>query len=141
MSGKFSDNSKAPGMVNFQPDGNAASHEEYDVDMNELRDLVGDNRDQHCLLLQTYTESVAVGIRDIKTACKNQDAEPIRRQSCKLKSSSRSIGADKLACIFQSLETAGKAMRWHEIEILVSRIEYHFRKVEACIENFCPGSN
>lgn len=137
MSGRSSDELEPMDRVKIKPGGIGAFNEKYALDINALIDLVGDNPEKHCLLLKKYAASANGGIKEIRTACENQDAEPIRRQSQKLKSFSRSIGADGLACVFQSLESAGEAARWHEIEIHMTRIEYIFRKVEACIENLC----
>ena len=106
------------------------------VDINALKILVGDNPDKHCLLLQKYTESAVVGIEQIKMALKNLDANSIRLQSHKLKSSSKSIGADELACAFQALESVSEAGLWYEIYLLVSRVHRLYGKVEIYIDNF-----
>lgn len=108
-----------------------------DIDINQLKALVGDNLDNHCLLLQKYTRSAFDAIQIIKAACEDRDATSIRQQAHKLKSSSGSIGANRLANDFKALEIAVETSRWHDVDFLVSRIDGLYHRVEAYIENYC----
>ena len=108
-----------------------------DIDIGALVSLIGDDPAKHRILLQKYVQTAGDSIAEIRAAREQRDAEPIRRISHRLKSSSRSIGALRLAGVFQSLEEAGKAAHWDQIDRLVAQIDPLYRRVERYIDGYC----
>jgi len=111
------------------------------VDISMLISLVGNDKDKHCRLFKTFTNSASNIILETQKAYKNHDVETIKLQGHKLKSSAKSMGAHKLADVCQALETAASENNWHEIESLVPLLDGLFDVVRSYIEAYCMPLN
>ncbi len=106
------------------------------VDITMLINLVGDDRVRHCKLFRTFMESTPEIIAEVQSAHKAHEAETVRQQAHKLKSSARSMGADALADACQALEAAGREGQWDEIDRLAPELEGLYSKVSDYINNY-----
>ena len=81
-------------------------------------------------------ESTPEIIAEVQSAHKAHEAETVRQQAHKLKSSARSMGADALADACQALEAAGREGQWDEIDRLAPELEGLYSKVSDYINNY-----
>ncbi|MBT4020416.1 MAG: PAS domain S-box protein [Alphaproteobacteria bacterium] len=86
------------------------------VDPKFLRETFGDDEELINEILQDFVEPGRSAVAEIDTAFVDRDAAGIGGAAHKLKSSSRSIGADALADLCAALEAAGKADDWDALE-------------------------
>ena len=86
------------------------------VDPAFLRESFGDDDDLIRELLGDYVEPALDIVAEIDAAYGETSASAVAAAAHKLKSASRAIGADTLADLCESLETAGKAGDWEAIE-------------------------
>ncbi len=91
-----------------------------------LQDLVGEDQELMQELVQTYLEGSDPLIKQLKQAVAQSDAQQIQYAAHSLKSSSASLGAEKLAEYCKQLEAKGRASELLGIELLlhVTLIEY-----------------
>ena len=68
-------------------------------------------------------------------AYSNRSAEDVKAEAYKLKSSSRSFGANELADNCLALETAGKDEDWVTINELAPKLEPLFKEVKGYVES------
>lgn len=86
----------------------ASNPEAASIDVNVLRELVGDDQAVIYEMLSEFLTSAAKIEREIQLACEASDCEQATRAAHKLKSSARSVGALRLGDICQQIEQAGK---------------------------------
>ncbi|MBT8004713.1 MAG: response regulator [Rhodospirillales bacterium] len=110
-------------------DGNGA------IDPTALKSMFGDDEETFREILQEFVEPSADNIQEIKVAFENHSATDVASAAHKLKSSSRSVGANELADICTELESAGKNDDWDTINGLVPRLPSVMQQVSAYIEN------
>jgi len=79
------------------------------LDLDVLRQLVGDDEEVVQALLRDYLDSAAKELEKIRAAIACVDAQAVAFAAHKLKSSSRSVGAIQFGELCARLETAGKA--------------------------------
>ena len=96
---------------------------ELPLDINALAELVGENVEVQNNILKNYMQQVTETIHHIHEACADKSFDEIRRLSHKLKSSSRSVGANNLADTFVELESASKAKDWDAIVFLEAKLD------------------
>ncbi len=91
-----------------------------------LQDLVGEDQELMQELVQTYLEGSDPLIKQLKQAVTQSDAQQIQYAAHSLKSSSASLGAEKLAEYCKQLEAKGRANELLGIELLlhVTLVEY-----------------
>ena len=103
------------------------------VDPKFLRETFGDDEETIREIMQDYVGPAGETVGEIDAAYEAKDAAQIGAAGHKLKSASRSIGADGLADICARLEAAGKSDDWPEIERNYDQLEPMFTAVMANI--------
>jgi signal transduction histidine kinase/CheY-like chemotaxis protein/HPt (histidine-containing phosphotransfer) domain-containing protein len=101
------------------------------VDPKFLRETFGDDEETIREIMQDYVDPASQTVGEIDNAYDAHNAEQIGAAGHKLKSASRSIGADGLADICARLEAAGKADDWAEIERNYKQLAPMFESVLA----------
>ena len=74
-------------------------------------------------------------VDDIDAAYKQHDAGQISFQAHKLKSSARTVGADKLADLCLALEGAGQRDEWSEIDLVAPTMQPEMERVKRYIDS------
>jgi len=105
------------------------------VDPSILTQIVGDDPALHKQFLEKFVGPASQTITEIHAAFEAGSAEQIGELGHKLKSSSRTIGANALADLCAELEVAGKADDWSRIKTLHSHLDMNFGEVKTFIEN------
>ena len=82
-----------------------------------------------------FVEPATSNVGEILAAVESQSANDVGAAAHKLKSSSRSVGANELADLCQALETAGKAEDWDEIDKAAPRLSSTIQRVVEFIDN------
>lgn len=105
------------------------------VDPSILTTIVGDNPALHRELLESFVETAPEIISEIHQAFEARSGDQIGRLCHKLKSSSRTIGANALADLCAALESAGKGDDWQAVTVLHADLDERFEAVRVFIEN------
>jgi len=105
------------------------------VDPSALKGVFGDDDETFKEILCDFIEPATSNVGEIETGFNDRSADGVAMAAHKLKSSSRSIGANELADLCQTLETAGKAEDWEEIDKAAPHLPNIFQKVVEYIEN------
>ena len=107
------------------------------IDMNVLVQSVGNNPELHRRLLKSFTNSIATQTEDIEDAYSWRNHIKLAEATHKLKSSAKSMGALELGQLCQTLEQAGRAKNWSDIESTVPVLRMHCQQVENAISRIC----
>ena len=105
-------------------------HSAYPVDERALKDILGDDPIVYKEIMNNFIDPTQRIISDIHHGWKERCAQDIKMAAHKLKSSARSIGANKLADLCVALEIAGKDDAWDEIEKDVPMLDRLMTDVE-----------
>jgi len=89
------------------------------INSASLYKLFGDNTEKHHDILNKFVSQAQSLVSDIDKAYEDKDFEQVTFLSHKMKSSSRAMGAEKLATIFESLEQASKIIDEPETKQLI----------------------
>jgi PAS domain S-box-containing protein len=116
--------------TNDDPDNNDGV-----VDERALKDIFGDDDDTFKEILGDFIDPSKAIVEEINDAYEAHDAKAIGAAGHKLKSASRSIGANELADLCQGLESAGNDEDWDEIDKAAPRLASTFQKVVEYIDN------
>ena len=84
-------------------------------------------------ILADFVTPSQVIIGEIQVGWKERSADAVKQAAHKLKSSARSIGANELADVCQSLESAGKEEDWGMIDGKVPNLDQLMEEVESYI--------
>ena len=103
------------------------------IDERAIKDTFGDDDSTFKEILLSFVSPSRSMIDEILAARERRSADTVRDAAHKLKSSARSVGANKLASICVALESAGKTGDWDTIDTLASEARDAFSKVEAYI--------
>ena len=103
------------------------------IDDRALKDMFGDDPDTFKEILNDFVDPARSNIEELKAAVTDKSAEGVKQAAHKLKSSSRSVGANDLADVCLALETAGKEDDWTEIDLKAPKLEPLMESVEAYI--------
>jgi PAS domain S-box-containing protein len=106
------------------------------VEPTFLRETFGDDDELVREILMDFVEPARDTVSEIDTAFSARDAAAIGAAAHKLKSSSRSVGAETLADLCANLEKAGKSEAWSEIDELHPRLAASIDAVTKEIEAF-----
>ncbi len=93
------------------------------IDPAALRDVFGDDDETFKEILNEFIEPGSSNVEEIKAAYEERSAQQVAAAAHKLKSSSRAIGANYLADLCLSLETAGKADDWDAIDLEAPKLD------------------
>ncbi len=111
-------------------------------DVTVLKDVVGDDRETHEMLLREYLNALDRTWDAIEGAVREADTAAIGAAAHNLKSSSRSVGATRLGELAAQLESAGKAHDTEAIPPLVHEASGIRAELEAAIQAFLqPGGD
>ncbi len=99
------------------------------IDPRALKDSFGDDDLVFKDILNDFVEPTAAIIKDINNAFSVRDAEGVGAAGHMLKSSSRSVGAHKLADICTKLEESGKSENWDSIDDAMPLLEPAFADI------------
>ena len=98
------------------PDDEMPAESGRAVEPKFLRETFGDDDDLIKEILLDFVEPARATVGEIDTAFQSRDAAGLGAAAHKLKSSSRSVGAEILADLCAELEKAGKSGDWDSIE-------------------------
>jgi len=105
------------------------------VDPAALKEIFGDDPETLKEILNEFLGPSRDCCQEIEEAFASRSADGVASAAHKLKSSSRSVGANDLADLCQNLEKAGKEENWAEIENSVPRLPGILGEVTTYIEN------
>jgi len=112
----------------------AVANDELPVDDNALRALVGDDDETILEILKDFISPATDNVGGINAAFEAKSLDGIVDNSHKLKSSARSIGANRLADVCETLEAAGKSKEMGIIEVTFTELAPAFDAVVKHIE-------
>jgi len=104
------------------------------VDVTALEAVFGDDEASKLAILRKFACQAEAIVDEFEAACGARDAEGVTFQSHKLKSSSRTVGANDLADVCYTLEKAGRVSDWAEIEGLAPRMREEMRRVKGYVD-------
>jgi len=107
------------------------------INISVLQRSIGNNPEIHREVLSLYVDTLAEALSDIQTAFAWRNQDQLAGHAHKLKSSSRSMGANKLADLCHVIELASKENRWDEIDKTVPRLQANAKQVKEFVEVFC----
>ena len=107
------------------------------INISVLQRSIGNNPEIHREVLSLYVDTLEEALSDIQTAFSWRNQDQLAGHAHKLKSSSRSMGANKLADLCHVIELASKENRWDEIDKTVPRLQANAKQVEEFVEVFC----
>jgi PAS domain S-box-containing protein len=117
------DRSSVDGEGNGDVRGNSA------IDPSALKSVFGDDDETFKEILKDFVDPATSNVEEIETAFADRSADSVAKAAHKLKSSARSVGANDLADLCQTLESAGKAEDWDEIDKVTPRLPSIIQKV------------
>ncbi|MAG97263.1 MAG: hypothetical protein CMM08_11330, partial [Rhodospirillaceae bacterium] len=103
------------------------------IDERALKDVFGDDPVTFKEILESFVEPTEATITELRTAWDSRNASDVKGAAHKLKSSSRSVGANELADTCQALETAGDIADWATIDELAAKLEPLYADVKSYI--------
>ena len=111
------------------------------IDLMVLQRSTGNKGEAHRELLSAYAQTLPDFLGDIQIAFAWRNHEQMADFAHKLKSSSKSVGANELADLCNIIELASKENRWSEVESAVPRLEKSVQQVEEFVNAFCIKSS
>ena len=105
------------------------------IDERMLKDMFGDDEDTFKEILQSFIGPSEAIIADLMAAHGVLSATEIKAHAHKLKSSSRSIGSNRMADICAALEVAGGQSNWGLIDEELPKLEPEYQKVKSYIDS------
>ncbi len=105
------------------------------IDPSALKSVFGDDEATFKEILKDFVEPATSNVGEIEASFAKRSADGVAKAAHKLKSSSRSVGANELADLCQALEEASKAEDWNEIDKAAPRLPGSIQKVVEYIDN------
>ena len=105
------------------------------IDPSALKSVFGDDEATFKEILNDFVEPATSNVGEIEASFADHSADGVAKAAHKLKSSARSVGANELADLCQTLETAGKADDWDEIDKSAPRLSSTIQRVVEYIDN------
>ena len=115
---------------------NAVTEATSALDVDVLRQLVGDETDVLRDFLQEYRNSARHQAGELQAAFERHDAAGARAVAHKLKTSSRCVGALALGQLCEQLEKAGRDGHWPTLQRSMAALEPAMAQVDADIEHW-----
>lgn len=103
------------------------------VDLQALQSLFGDDVELQRSLLKQFVPQAEKDIGEMEQALDQDDAGQVSFFAHKLKSPSRSVGANRLADLALELESAAKATDWDRIREVSPQIRPEMARVREFI--------
>ncbi|GEM_PF-2207822 len=105
------------------------------LNLSALEDLFGEDPATITEVLNDFLAPAWATVADLEQAFAKRDAQAIGMAGHKLKSSTKTIGAEKLSQVCSTLEEAGKAEAWDVIDKNLSDVRRFMEEVEAKIND------
>ena len=105
------------------------------IDPSALKSVFGDDEATFKEILNDFVDPATSNVKDIEASFADRSTDGVAKAAHKLKSSARSVGANDLADLCQTLETAGKAENWDEIDEAAPRLPSTIQRVVEYINN------
>jgi len=99
------------------------------IDPSALKSVFGDDEETFIEILKDFIDPSTSNVEEIEAAFNEHSCQGVATAAHKLKSSARSVGANELADLCQSLEAAGKSENWDEIAKGAPQLSDTFQKV------------
>lgn len=122
-------------LASGEPVSVPAENPDSPIDRSALKAIFGDDDATVDEILKDFLQPSADNVDEIMTAFKAKDAEGVGKAAHKLKSSSRSVGANDLADICAILEEAGKSENWPEIDVNAPKLPTAMKTVSDYIRD------
>jgi CheY-like chemotaxis protein/HPt (histidine-containing phosphotransfer) domain-containing protein len=106
------------------------------VEPTYLRETFGDDDEMIGEILKDYIAPARSAVDEIDVAFGDRDLKGVGAAAHKLKSASRSVGADFLADLCAELEKSGKADDWDTVQQLHPKLASTYAEVDKAIEEF-----
>ncbi len=116
---------------------NELAFEEPCVNIKALQALVGDDLELNCNILKDFIKTTPEDLKILSEAFNANDLVAVQNVAHKLKSSTRTIGADSFANIVEQIESAAKQNDIDVLKNLVPSIFPRMDDVEAFIASYC----
>lgn len=105
------------------------------IDPSALKSVFGDDEATFKEILKEFVEPATSNVSEIEASFSDRSADGVAKAAHKLKSSARSVGANELADLCLTLESAGKADNWDEIDEAAPRLPSVIQRVVEYIDN------
>ena len=105
------------------------------LELSVISNFVGGDEQLIQKLLKVFLKQTPSIIDEIHVSCVSDNTTSVVSSSHKLKSSARSVGANRLADLCVALESAGKENRLTDMKEIESRIDDVFTETQAAIVN------
>jgi len=105
------------------------------INPTALKSVFGDDEATFKEILNDFVEPATSNVGEIEASFNDRSADGVAKAAHKLKSSARSVGANDLAELCQTLELAGKAEDWDEIDKAAPLLPSTIQKVVEYIDN------
>ncbi len=103
------------------------------LDLNQLESMFGDDVELRNAILQEFANSADPYLNELKDALDTQCSEGVKNLAHKLKSSSRTVGAEPLAVICEALELEAPNKEWPHLQGLSVQLREALDEVLGCI--------
>jgi len=107
------------------------------IDLAVLKEMVGDNIEAHHRLLRSYIDELPKTLEIIQQAYDARNHKQLEECAHRLKSSSSSLGATRIASLCQTLELACRDGREADIKASVPQLLQAAEPVVAFVEAYC----
>jgi PAS domain S-box-containing protein len=104
-----------------------------------LQDMIGDNPSAMSALIECYLAESSELVEAIAAASQAADATTVYQIAHRLKSSSASLGATRLAELSRALETCGREGNLTGMKTEVTRLQAEYRIARTALQEFNPG--
>ncbi len=121
------------------PEPTATGPDDAPVDSAIIKEMFGDDDELVAEILGEFVEPAGNNVEEILAAWEGRDAAGVGSAAHKLKSSARTVGANKMADLCALLEAAGKAGDAERIEQNIGNLEPSFKVVKNYIEQLALG--
>ncbi|MEW6305371.1 MAG: response regulator, partial [Verrucomicrobiota bacterium] len=102
--------------------------------LGELRALCEDNVEAFQEIIDSYLADAPLQLQKLREAVSRGDAITTEQAAHRLRGSSASVGALRLASITAELQTSAHSGEWPEILIVLGRVEAEFAPVKTALE-------
>jgi CheY-like chemotaxis protein len=106
------------------------------IDIVVLIQVVGDDANVHRVLFESFIKSAETAVSAINAAIENEAIEVVIKQTHKLKSASRNMGAVKLADLCEAMEGAARAGQQQKIVSLLPTLNRLFDYAQKFVTSY-----
>lgn len=138
---------------NLEPESLAEDSESDSaaIEISQLVSMIGDDPQMHCMIFKSFTDTSPDNIADLHNALAMRDAENVRLQAHKFKSSAQSMGAYRLAGTCAELEALTASvpathdgepaaelpqLQWQQLEALAEKMSTEYSAAKRFIDDY-----